>query len=71
VSGFKREVTINMLLGGACGKARGWGGTMSTMAAVGNNVPCVLCKDGRLAAATTPSTPPPSTAADDTAIRSP
>ncbi len=22
-SGFKREVTINMLLGGACGKARG------------------------------------------------
>jgi hypothetical protein len=25
-SGFKREVTINMLLGGACGKARGWRG---------------------------------------------
>jgi len=25
-SGLKREVTINMLLGGACGKARGWGG---------------------------------------------
>ena len=25
-SGFKREVTINMLLGGACGKARGWKG---------------------------------------------
>ncbi len=26
VSGLKREVTINMLLGGACGKACGWGG---------------------------------------------
>jgi hypothetical protein len=25
-SGFKRETTINMLLGGACGKKRGWGG---------------------------------------------
>ena len=63
VSGLKREVTINMLLGGACGKAWGWGGhgvhhgrrrndvplwqgvgvsggTLSTMAAIRNNVPC-------------------------------
>ena len=39
-SGFKREVTINMLLGWACGKARGvGGGTASATAAVGSNVP--------------------------------
>ena len=33
VSGFKREVTINMLFGGG-------GGTASATAAVGNDVPC-------------------------------
>ncbi len=32
-SGFKREVTINMLLGGACGKARGWGASRSATVA--------------------------------------
>ena len=35
-SGFKREVTINMLLGGTCGKAWGGGGTASATAAVQN-----------------------------------
>ena len=33
MSGFKREVTINMLFGGG-------GGTASATAAVGNDVPC-------------------------------
>jgi hypothetical protein len=44
--GLKREVTINLLLGGACGKVQGGGGhavlasaTASAMAASGNNVP--------------------------------
>jgi hypothetical protein len=56
-SGFEREATINMLLGGgACGKARGWGGgTSSATAAVVNDVPRasrsaaagVLRNDGR------------------------
>jgi hypothetical protein len=38
-SGFKREVTINMFLGGHVARRGGGGGTASAMAAVGNNVP--------------------------------
>ena len=40
-SGFKREVTINMLLGGGVVARRGGGGgTSSATAAIINNVPC-------------------------------
>ncbi len=39
-SGFKREVTINMFLGGHVARRGGGGGTASATAAVGNNVPC-------------------------------
>ena len=39
-SGFKREVTINMLLGGrVLARHGGGGGTASATAAVGNDVP--------------------------------
>ncbi len=38
-SGFKREVTINMLLGGRVARRGGGGGTASVTAAVGNDVP--------------------------------
>ncbi len=38
VGQLEREVTINMLLGGECGKARGWGGTVSIMAAIENDL---------------------------------
>ncbi len=38
VGRLEREVTINMLLGGECGKARGWGGTASIMAAIENDL---------------------------------
>ncbi len=39
MSGFKREVTINMLLGGSVARRGGGEGTASTTAAVGNNFP--------------------------------
>ncbi len=34
------ELTINMLLRGACGKVRWGGNTMSATANIGNDVPC-------------------------------
>ena len=52
-------------------RREGGGGTASAMAAVGNNVPCVLRKDRCSAAGTKPSLPPPSTDVNDTAISSP